>query len=463
MLSILINAYACSPGMGSEPGMAWNWCVNLAKYCELHIITEGEFREKIERSLTHINSLYTPFGSPVIEGQKPSLKDEGSDMLVNEYGLTERQIRNLHFYYNPIGGEDEARCAKIRRMCWNQGDWRFYKYYKQWQWRTYLMAKEICANQHIDVLHQLNMIGFREPGYLWKLSKETGVPLVWGPIGGLKQFPITYLQGSGIKMQLFNRLKNFINVFQLRYGKRVNRALNKADLLISSIPDSYRAIKKYHGLESCIIPETGCFESENAEVGKRDFDSQYMRIIWVGKFDFRKRLDIALESIAKVGNEHIRLQIFGTGSGQQVAEAKTLSERLCIDNRLKIEWMGNRPNEEIHEAMTKAHLFFFTSINEDTSTVVMEAISHNLPVLCFNTCGMGYVVNNQVGIKIPLSNPRQSVDDFAEKIEYLYRNRDVLKKLSEGCKERRQELSWDNKARQMVRLYEGVSKERFGK
>ena len=51
MFSILINAYACSPGMGSEPGMAWNWCVNLARYCELHIITEGEFKDKIEASV----------------------------------------------------------------------------------------------------------------------------------------------------------------------------------------------------------------------------------------------------------------------------------------------------------------------------------------------------------------------------------------------------------------------------
>lgn len=24
-MKIVINAYACSPGMGSEPGMAWNW------------------------------------------------------------------------------------------------------------------------------------------------------------------------------------------------------------------------------------------------------------------------------------------------------------------------------------------------------------------------------------------------------------------------------------------------------
>lgn len=53
MLSILINAYACSPNMGSEPGMAWNWCINLARHCELYIITEGEFRDKIEAVLPY--------------------------------------------------------------------------------------------------------------------------------------------------------------------------------------------------------------------------------------------------------------------------------------------------------------------------------------------------------------------------------------------------------------------------
>lgn len=32
--------------------------------------------------------------------------------------------------YSPVSEE-------IRKMCWNQGDWRFYKYYRQWQWKTY--------------------------------------------------------------------------------------------------------------------------------------------------------------------------------------------------------------------------------------------------------------------------------------------------------------------------------------
>lgn len=420
MLSILINAYACSPGMGSEPGMAWNWCVNLAKHCELHIITEGEFRDKIEEIV-------------------PTLPQRG----------------NMHFYYNPIG-DNEMLCAKIRKMCWNQGDWRFYKYYQQWQWKTYLKAKEICTEQHIDVLHQLNMIGFREPGYLWKLSKETDIPFVWGPIGGLKQYPLKYTDGGGLKMKLFMALKNTINIWQLKYDKRVNAAFEQASLLISSIPNSYNAIKKYKGLESVIIPETGCFDIERSPTKKQSTNNDYFRIVWVGKFDFRKRLDIALEAIASAYHKDMIFEIYGTGNEKQIKYYKQLCDNLGISDI--VAWKGNRSNEEVKASMKSANLFFFTSVNEDTSTVVLEAVSCSLPVLCFDACGMSAVIDDTVGRKVPLSTPSQSVKDFAEKIELLYNNRDVLKRMSENCRERQLELSWDRKAQQMVELYEQIIK-----
>ena len=44
MLNILIDAYAISPNWGSEQGMGWNWVSNLARYCNLYIITEGEWQ-----------------------------------------------------------------------------------------------------------------------------------------------------------------------------------------------------------------------------------------------------------------------------------------------------------------------------------------------------------------------------------------------------------------------------------
>lgn len=412
MLSILINAYACSPKMGSEPGMAWNWCVNLAKYCELHIITEGEFRDRIEAAL-------------------PTLP----------------QGRNMHFYYNPVSDE-------IHKMCWNQGDWRFYKYYKKWQWKTYLIAKEICGQREIDLLHQLNMIGFREPGYLWKLSKETDIPFVWGPIGGLKQFPLAYTDGGGLKMKAFMALKNALNILQLKYDKRVDAAIRQASLLVSSIPDSYNAIKKYKKHESIVIPETGCFDETIVSDKSNRFHGETLNMIWVGKFDFRKRLDIAIKALAKTEKTNIRLKVFGSGTPEQINNAKALASKLNVNRQ--ITWMGNRPNDEIKCEMARADLFLFTSVSEDTSTVVLEAISSHLPVLCFDTCGMSAVIEDKVGIKIPLTNPVQSIKDFAEKIEYLYSHRDVLKTLSDNCIERQKELSWDSKAKKMVGLYEQV-------
>lgn len=413
MLSILINAYACSPDMGSEPGMAWNWCVNLANYCELHIITEGEFRDKIEKVV-------------------PTLP----------------QGKSMHFYYNPVSDE-------IRRMCWNQGDWRFYKYYKQWQWKTYQIAKEIVASHHIDVLHQLNMIGFREPGYLWKLSKDSNVPFVWGPIGGLKQFPTAYLQGAGLKMKLFNRLKNFLNIWQLKHDKRINEAFRTANLLVSSIPDSYSAIKKYKGLVSVVIPETGCFLSEDIPTDR--FDEKEFHVMWVGKFDFRKQLPLALRVIAISDNPNIVLDIYGTGSDEHIASAKNLIDSLGITD--KVVWHGNQSNDVVMDAMCKSQLFFFTSVSEDTSTVVLEAVSNRLPVLCFNACGMAAVIDDKVGRKISLTTPSQSVQDFSRTLNELEGNRDLLKQMSENCKQRQKQLSWEEKAKTMVKWYEKVVSE----
>jgi len=408
MLKILINAYACSPGMGSEPGMAWNWVSNLAKFCELYIITEGEFRDKIEEVVS-----------------------------------TLEQGKNMHFYYNPVSEE-------IRKMCWNQGDWRFYKYYREWQWKTYLMAKDICSKEKIDVLHQLNMIGFREPGYLWKLSKENGVPFVWGPIGGLKQFPTAYLQGAGVKMKLFNRLKNILNIWQLKHDKRVNEAFRTAKLLVSSIPDSYHAIKKYKGKESIIIPETGCFLSEDIPTDR--FDEKEFHIMWVGKFDFRKQLPLALRAVAISDNPNIVLDIYGSGSDENIASVKNLIDSLGITD--KVVWHGNQPNDVVMNAMRKSQLFFFTSVSEDTSTVVLEAVSNRLPVLCFNACGMAAVIDDKVGRKVSLSNPIQSAKDFARLLNELEYDRTLLKRMSENCKQRQLELSWEVKAKTMVKWYE---------
>ena len=404
-LRILINAYACSPNMGSEPGMAWHWVSHLAHHCELHIITEGEFREQIEAVV-------------------PTLP----------------QGRNLHFHYNPVSEE-------IRRMCWNQGDWRFYKYYRQWQWKTYLMAKELCQTEHIDILHQLNMIGFREPGYLWRLSWETGVPFVWGPLDAKDKFPVAYLQGADLKTRLFMRLKNFLTVVQLRYSRRVSHAARQASVVFSASSNSQYSFRKYLGVGSPLLNETGCYVQERPLVDKSrkaTFD-----VLWVGKMDFRKQLALALRSIAATNSPQMRLHIVGGGHAEPY---QCLADDLGIGSRCV--WHGMVSHAQVQDLMRDADVLLFTSVAEGTPHVVLESIGNNLPVVCFDTCGQGDVVNSKVGRKIPLSHPQQSVQDFARLLNELEHDRGLLGQLAANCKERQAQLSWEKKAQTMVAYYE---------
>ena len=406
-IKVLVNAYACSPERGSEPGMGWNWCIHLAKYCELHIVTEEEFKPKIEDAVSKL---------PYRE--------------------------NLIFYYNPVS-------EQVREMARNQGDWRFYTYYKKWQKRALQIAKNIISENDIDIIHQLNMIGFREPGYLWRIKR---IPFVWGPIGGLKQFPVAFLNGAGKKIALFNRLKNIISLLQLKYDYRVNRALKHAKLLISSIPDSQKAIKKHKNLNSVLIPETGTFISDDVPTDR--FYSDKLNLMWVGKFDFRKQLQLALRSLEAARNRDVILNIYGEGSERQERELKELTTSLNITDQ--VVWHGNQPNATVQQAMRNAHLFFFTSVSEDTSTVVLEAISNRLPVLCFDACGFGAVINDSVGRKISLCNPQQAVGEFAKLLNMFYSNRPLLEEMSVNCKQLQLELSWDEKAKKMVTLYNSL-------
>lgn len=412
MLTILINAYACSPDMGSEPGMAWNWCVNLAKHCRLHVITEGEFRDKIEAALPQL-----PQGA------------------------------NMRFYYNPVP-------EKVRRMCWNQGDWRFYWHYRRWQKRTLRIAEQIVKENHIDVLHQLNMIGFREPGYLWRIQN---IPFVWGPIGGMELIPTAYLKGEDMKTVLKSRLKNIINAWQMRHQPRVLKAMRRADMLVAATGGAYRVLHDCHKRPNVVlINETGCYETGFTPPYLTYNNNQGLRVLWVGKFDFRKQLALALRTIAHCGRGDMTLHVLGEGGKGAAARYGKMAETLGIARQ--VVWHGQVGHAEVLDEMRRSDVLLFTSIIEGTPHVVLEAIQESLPVVCFNTCGQGEVVSERVGAKVEISAPDDSIRQFSDILSDLYADRERLARWRANCKERGAELSWDGKVRQMVGIYENITR-----
>lgn len=409
MLNILISAYAVSPSKGSEPGVGWNWIINLSENCNLFIITEGEWRIEIEKALESLP-----------------------------------QKDNIHFYYNPLP-------SRIRKMCWNQGDWRFYWYYRKWQKQTFEIANEIIKSHHIDVIHQLNMIGFREPGYLWKIKN---IPFVWGPIGGMELVPTGYLVDAKFKQRFKIFIKNRINNWQRKYYPRVLSALKRADFIIAANKGAYDIIHDYHKRPVTLINETGCYPNTPDQlISNKDIDD--FNIVWVGRFIFTKQLGLALKIVASLTKTcNIKFHIIGSGADLTVKEYKLLVSKLGIEKY--VIWHGEIPHNEVLKFMEQCDIFLFTSIMEGTPHVVLEALQSNLPIVCFDACGQAGVVDDSIGIKIPLTNTSQSIKDFTEAIEYLYNNHKALAMFRSHCFVRQQQLSWNTKAKQMIEIYKSV-------
>lgn len=295
------------------------------------------------------------------------------------------------------------------------------------------------------------MVGFREPGYLWKIKD---IPFVWGPIGGMELTPEAFVHEAGWKTIAKIKLKNALNSWQMHHEPRVLKAISRADMLVAATGGCYKVLSEYHGKKNLVlINETGCdgiLRQERKTKENDDFD-----ILWVGRFIYTKRLDLAIQSIAAMkDNERVRLHVVGEDRESIVAPFKRLAEREGVAD--KVVWHGKVPHEEINELMLKADLFFFTSIMDATSTVIVEALQNGLPIVCFDSCGFGPLVDGTIGAKVPVTTPEAGVKAFAEILTDINAHRERLAVWSRNCAARAAELSWEKKAERMAGIYERV-------
>lgn len=399
---IIISAYTVCPERGSESGLSWNWIIGISKYYYIHLITSTEYKNQLEK------------------------------------GISQNNLNNIKVYFNEIG-------KKATIMGKNQGDWRFYFYYNRWQKKTFKIAQNICKSNDIILAHQLNMIGFREPGYLWKLK----LPTLWGPIGGLDIDPPKLDEISNFK----HRLRYKLSKIQLKYFPNILNAFKKFNKILIAASDYNSIIKREISMGPFTVEsDTGVLPKSNKKI-KKD-DKEIFQILWVGKDVYRKRLDLALRSISKL-DKSLKIKLVIVGIEKKSSGYKKYEDIINMLNISdKITWKGMVTNSEVNNLMLESDLFLFTSISEAASTVVMEAINNQLPVLCFDLCGMKDIVIPDVGIKITPNETNQSIKDFSNSILHLYNDRDLLNKFSENCITYREQLTYPNKVIRMLKYYE---------
>ncbi len=405
-MRILVNCYACSPYKGSEPGMGWNFVSSLAESNELHIITEKKFQTDITHYLQ----------------ENPNKNN------------------NLKFYFI------EKERHKRLRIIWPPS---YYWFYRKWQKEAYKLAIELIKKYKFDIIHQLNMVGYREPGYLWKIEN---IPFVWGPIGGFNITPWNMLPSMGVYGAIFYGCRNTLNLWQMHTMGRVKKAMKRANAIIAATQDCQNTIKRLYNRNSTIISEVGIVNHTIIDDNTR-INNNKLRICWSGQHTPGKSLNLLIEAMSLLKNKDIELHVIG--KGRETKRWQNLAKKLKIDN---IIWHGWVQRSEALRIMQSAHAFVITSMCDLTSTVILEALSCALPVVTVDHCGFSNVINENCGIKIPVNNKNQIITDLAKAIDLLFNNEKLRQHLSENALKRATDFSWEKKTKEINHIYKQIIK-----
>jgi glycosyltransferase involved in cell wall biosynthesis len=324
------------------------------------------------------------------------------------------------------------------------GCWMFYyTAYKGWQKRAFRKARELHALSPFHVCHQLTYIGYREPGWLWRL----GIPFIWGPVSGAENIPSTFYRHFR-GLEFFRPLSRDLgNSIQQVFPGRI-KAAAKAAHKVFAVSPAEKALFSRWGVNAECLLETGTTPSPLAHVRTRSNDP--LKIVWSGLFTPRKALPLLLIALAQLRDEKWHLTVVGDGACRSLW--MQLSQELGITAE-RIKWMGQLPREQALQAMSTSDVLLHTGLREGTPHVVLEALSLGLPVVCHDAGGMSAAVTADCGIKVPLVSPDVSIAGFRQSIRSFLDNPELLRKLSEGALRRSHALTWDSIAGRIGETY----------
>ena len=332
---VALIALSCNPDLGSEPGVAWEYARALSDRVRVILICPPH---------------------------------QGSDVIIRE------KIKDYNLNIFPVFIQFK-KTDLLYRFPFN------YFIYSEWHRSVRLALGELILTKKIDIIHQINTVGYRNYGGYHKLKK----PVVWGPIDGLKNVNASIARGSlGFRGGVYYLFYNLFNSLQLYNSVNLRKGIRNC-FVIAATNDAQKVLTDVFKKKSLRIPEIGSFAYVHKT--KRDYPDSEFKIVWSGLHIHRKCFPVFLRAISHLDQkikEKLSIEIIGNGPLHE--KWKNMANGLSVKN---INWHGWVKREEALLIMNESHLVVVTSIREVTCTVVMEATSLGLPIFVPQLCGMG--------------------------------------------------------------------------
>jgi glycosyltransferase involved in cell wall biosynthesis len=178
-------------------------------------------------------------------------------------------------------------------------------------------------------------------------------------------------------------------------------------------------------------------------------DAQKALILYVGRLDREKRIDLLIRGLAHLrdqGRDDICLTIAGQGAAR--AELASLVHAYKLNQQ--VHFLGYVPNEQLPLLYQTADIFAMPSPQELQSIATLEAMASMRPVLAANARALPELVSHQVNGYLFEPDKVQSV---TQGMVYLIDHRDQWQNMGHASRSRAVAHSLDNTIRRYEEIY----------
>ena len=393
-LKVLISAYACRPGKGSEPGVGWHIVQQMARHHDVWVLTRAENR-------------------PMIEAAKPM-----------------NASRNIQFCYFHVPRWDNS---------WKWEGVASQIHYYMWQLGIYGPMKKLHKGVAFDVTHHVTYVRYWNPSMLAMLP----VPFLWGPVGGADYTPKGFASQYSPSGKIFDHMRNYSH----RLGEKdplVRRTARTSSLSLATTSDTALRLKCIGATNVRLLGESALTKDEIGQLSNIRLDKNLpMRFISMGRLLHWKGFHLGLQAFAQ--SSLVNAEYWIIGDGPERKRLNKLADQLHVAARVK--FFGNLSRTEALENLRACRVLVHPSLHDSGGWVCLEAMAAGRPIICLDHGGPATQVTPETGVKVPVLTPEQVITDLAEAMEMLANDIEKCAAMGQSGRERiSAEFTWEHKA-----------------
>lgn len=407
-MKVLLSAYACAPGWGSEPGIGWGVAAGLAERHDVWVLTGEHSRGPIEASA----------------GSRPA---------------------RLHVDYVDV--PDAVGSAGT------------YVSYLAWQAAAYHRARGLHREVGFDLAQHVTYANSAMPSWLGRL----GIPFVWYA-GSFVTTPLPFLAGLGPRSSAHEAARNTAVKIAGRAARRLTLTANAMTIAVDAPPAGGGEWRKLllGGLQPWELAVLHAIPARR--------DGGAFRVLSAGRMLGWKGFHLGLRAFARLAEHVPEAEYWLIGDGEQRPRLERLAAELGLSQGPgraagggrgaagggrggKVRFLGACTRDETFAAMAGCDVMVHPSWHEQVGFVVLEAMAAGRPVVCLDVAGPPELVGD-AGVVVARSTPDHVVGDLAEALISLHGDPAERHRLGAAARRRSAEhWNWERVTRHLEGVY----------